>query len=357
MQPRERVQQLLLGVRHDPPQVVLLRASRTSTRRRRRSAARSGSRRRWRAPGTRPPRRSRVSASSTQNSKPVCTSGSKARGRGRAGPAGAGRRRPGAPAGDGRAGLGGQRALQRVGEVAADVAGGGVVLQAEQDRPVVAAQRGPGHRQHGRQRHGRHALGQRVLQRQRRRSRPAPVRAARPSRTRRAGPRRGGGPARSRRARPPARGRPCTGGRSRRGRARGPRRPGFPRRCLRLDGLRLGGRFLAMVRSLPLRCRFGREPSARCGGGSGRRAGRRASRRERPAAGGEIGVRSGGPPGRDPAPRVARRGRRLRSVQVVERLGEVQRQVRGTPLGRPMPVRSESSWRRAGRGPRAPPRR
>ncbi|CAK7287200.1 hypothetical protein SGPA1_50166 [Streptomyces misionensis JCM 4497] len=57
-----------------------------------------------------------------------------------------------------------QRALERVGQVAADVAGGRVVLQAEQDRAVVAAQGRPGHRQHRGERDRRDVLGQAVLQ-------------------------------------------------------------------------------------------------------------------------------------------------------------------------------------------------
>ncbi len=55
-------------------------------------------------------------------------------------------------------GLGDERALEGVGQVAADVTGRRVVLQAEQHRAVVAAQRGPRHRQDGGERDRRDAL-------------------------------------------------------------------------------------------------------------------------------------------------------------------------------------------------------
>ena len=126
----------------------------------------------------------------------------------------------------------------------------GVVLQAEQHRAVVAAQRGPGHRQHGRQRHRRHALGQAVLQGQLRPSRPAPARAAPPSRTRPAAPRRGAAPARSPRARRPGRGRPCSGGREPQGQgSRAPTTgisPSAPAPCCGRLAL-VWARFLAIV--------------------------------------------------------------------------------------------------------------
>ena len=67
---------------------------------------------------------------------------------------------------DRRTRLGGQRALEGVGQVAADVAGRRVVLQAEQDRAVVAAQGGPGHRQHRGERDRRDALRQAAAERQ-----------------------------------------------------------------------------------------------------------------------------------------------------------------------------------------------
>jgi hypothetical protein len=64
------------------------------------------------------------------------------------------------------AGLGGERALERVGQVAADVAGRRVVLQADQDRTVLAAQRRPRHRQDRRERDRRDALREGLLQAQ-----------------------------------------------------------------------------------------------------------------------------------------------------------------------------------------------
>ena len=95
MQPGERVQQLLLGVRHDPAQVVLLRRLAPVRGLHARRAGRSGWRRRWPAPGRRRPRRVAFSASSTQNSKPAVHDRLERRLRGRADPAAADRR-PGA---------------------------------------------------------------------------------------------------------------------------------------------------------------------------------------------------------------------------------------------------------------------
>ena len=57
-----------------------------------------------------------------------------------------------------------QGALEGVGEVAADVARRRVVLQAQQHRAVVAAQRRPRHRQHRGQRDRRDAFGEAALQ-------------------------------------------------------------------------------------------------------------------------------------------------------------------------------------------------
>ncbi len=61
----------------------------------------------------------------------------------------------------------GERAFQGVGHVPGEVPGGRFVLQGEQDGPVLAAQRRPGHGQYGHQRDGGDALGQAVLERER----------------------------------------------------------------------------------------------------------------------------------------------------------------------------------------------
>ena len=211
------------------------RGSRTSRPPRPRSAGPSGPRPRWRAPSRRPPRRLRSCARPARSrsrcvdldrrAAPTRSSRSCSRAPG-----------PGSAAGAiGRAGLGVQRLLERVGDVAAGVAGAAAHLQADEHaRRPCADQRRPGHRQDGGERHLGGPLGRGSAAR----SRPARSRASPPSRTRRPGPRTAARRRPRRPPPPPGRGRPCSGGRSRTGRARGRRRRGSRRPLRRVLAVR-----------------------------------------------------------------------------------------------------------------------
>ncbi len=168
MQPREGVEQLLLGVRHDPAQVVLVRGLAPVGRVHagqldRRDgggvgALEGGGDLRGGALGAlriRNPEFEAAVHNRLENAVRVQeilksrTLGGNTAGRNR-----------GTRFRD-------ERALQRVGHVPGEVPGGRVVLQAEQDGPILAAQCRPGHGQYGHQRDGGDALGQAALERER----------------------------------------------------------------------------------------------------------------------------------------------------------------------------------------------